>query len=241
MNDVFVAAFTGAVKGYCELQGDTQFSSGGATTLPRVLLACAFFRRTKELPDNSQLLLRNRFTLTSLELPADSNDVKERLSRVKHSSSALKRSRQAAADFICQKVLGQLLPRPMTRKAAEGLFSTHSVVFSNLPAYTALVHFCGCEITEVQVLYPNLIPQVEVVSYAGRIFFSIVYDPSIVAEGHRIPRLFVEELYRLADAFGISRSGQAVEKQEQEGDVKEMTDTGASSPSASNVSAKPTI
>ena len=52
------------------------------------------------------------------------------------STCALKQSRQAAADFICQNVLGQLLPRQITRKAAEGLFSTHSVVFSNLPAYT---------------------------------------------------------------------------------------------------------
>ncbi|CDJ37886.1 COG3639: ABC-type phosphate/phosphonate transport system, permease component (ISS), related [Eimeria tenella] len=216
LNDIFVAAFTGAVRRYCELQGDFQFSQAPAANLPRVLLACAFYRRTRELPDWSQLLLRNRFALTSLALPADSRDPRERLGRVRKATLRLKRCRQAAADFLTQRVVGHLMPRQFICKAAEGLFSRHSVVFSNLPAYTAPVYFCGCEITEVQVVYPNLIPQVEVVSYAGRVFFSIVFDPSIVKEGHKIPNLFVEELYRLADAFGIARPTQQQQQQQQE-------------------------
>ncbi|CDJ62289.1 COG3639: ABC-type phosphate/phosphonate transport system, permease component (ISS), related [Eimeria necatrix] len=216
LNDIFVAAFTGAVRRYCELQGDFQFSQPPAANLPRVLLACAFYRRTRELPDWSQLLLRNRFALTSLELPADSSDPRERLGRVKKATLRLKRCRQAAADFLTQRVVGHLMPRQFICKAAEGLFSRHSVVFSNLPAYTAPVYFCGCEITEVQVVYPNLIPQVEVVSYAGRVFFSIVFDPSIVKEGHKLPNLFVEELFRLADAFGIARPTQQQQQQQQE-------------------------
>ncbi|XP_026190326.1 uncharacterized protein LOC34619279 [Cyclospora cayetanensis] len=243
LNDVFVAAFTGAMKRYCELQGDEQFSHGAGVTLPKMLVACAFFRRTKELPDSSQLLLRNRFTLTSLTLPADAADARERLSRVQQATTSLKRSRQPAADFLCQKVLGQLLPTPLTRQAAEGLFSTHSVVFSNLPAYTAPVHFCGCKITEVQVLYPNLIPQVEVVSYAGRIFLSFVYDPSVVTEGHKIPHLFAEELLRLADAYGVRRPEDEHQQEGQEDLMKtaQQAANGSSSPSTTNGSSNSSI
>ncbi|KAL8428342.1 hypothetical protein Efla_007483 [Eimeria flavescens] len=195
LNDVFLAAFARAFRRYCELQGDGQFAEGtDCVLLPRVLLACAFFRRTRELPDESQLLLRNRFTLSSLELPVNAGDGRETLRRVKQATSALKASRLAAADFLCQKVLGQLLPLQFTRKAVEDRFKTHSVVFSNLPAFTAPVYLCGSKVTEVQV---------EVVSYAGRVYFSLTYDPSVVREGHLIPSLFFNELKRLAAELGV--------------------------------------
>ncbi|KAL8450110.1 hypothetical protein Emed_002692 [Eimeria media] len=138
-------------------------------------------------------------------MPADSKGAEETLRRIRRATAALKWSRQAAADFLCQKQQPEAATATATVAATTAAAATAAALFKEALRCNAPVYFCGSEITEVQV---------EVVSYAGRIFFSISYDPTVVTKGHLLPKLFVEELHGLARSLGLKAHAAGGEKQQ---------------------------
>ena len=53
-----------------------------------------------------------------------------------------------------------LAPDFLVKKTAHDVFSRHTMVFSNLPGPTEDLVFCGETVTGMQIIFPNLIPQV---------------------------------------------------------------------------------
>jgi len=65
--------------------------------------------------------------------------------------------------FVYQLVQNHVLalaPDFLVKKTAHDVFSRHTMVFSNLPGPTEDLVFCGETVTGMQIIFPNLIPQV---------------------------------------------------------------------------------
>ncbi|PFH33433.1 hypothetical protein BESB_076500 [Besnoitia besnoiti] len=206
LNDVFLAAFSGAIRRYCAKMGFHEFEKADSATAPlsiKALLACAF-ARSLQACDDPELALRNRFVLTSIELAVTQATPKERLQATHQITKWMKESKQPLVDFACQNVLGgYILPVGIRKKMAADLVNNHSFVFANVPAYPEHIYVAGVRIDEIQVAFVNLLTQVEILSYAGHVAFSMVYDPDVIKRADLLPRYFVEELLALAEAFEV--------------------------------------
>lgn len=83
------------------------------------------------------------------------------------------------------------------------MFVRHSLVFANVPGPAKPCSFAGHEVIEVQILFNNLIPQVEILSYRGKVFMNFVVDPKTLPNSDSIPILFSQALVSLAKELKV--------------------------------------
>ncbi len=95
------------------------------------------------------------------------------------------------------------LPQFLQRQIPFDIFSRHSIVFSNVPGPGDKISLCGEPILGMYIMFPNLIPQVILISYAGGIFFDLCADPADVDE-KALARAFIEETLAVAEDYGIT-------------------------------------
>ena len=91
----------------------------------------------------------------------------------------------------------------LQRQIVFDVFSRHSVVFSNVPGPKAPVVCAGKQIEGLQMVYPNLLPQVGILSYKGMCHANIVLDDEVVKSPEILRKCFVTELQDLAIALGV--------------------------------------
>lgn len=88
-------------------------------------------------------------------------------------------------------------------------------MFSNLPGPAQPLLFGGEKVLGMQIIFPNLIPQVIIISYAGGVYFNMSLDPDLV-DGHvELPRLFLEECADLARSYGVDASERYMVQQQE--------------------------
>ena len=76
-------------------------------------------------------------------------------------------------------------------------------MFSNVPGPGEKIALCGEPILGMYIMFPNLIPQVILISYAGGIFFDLCADPAFVDE-EVLTKAYVEEALAMAEAYGMT-------------------------------------
>jgi hypothetical protein len=81
-------------------------------------------------------------------------------------------------------------------------------VFSNLPGPAEPLMFGEERVRGLQIIFPNLIPQVIIISYAGGVYFNMSLDPDLVDAHADLPRLFLEEVADMARCYGIDATEQ---------------------------------
>merc|ERR1711871_1771287 len=91
-----------------------------------------------------------------------------------------------------------------TQNTAKDIFARHSMVFSNVPGPSQPVLVAGAELTGVQMVYPNLITQVGIISYAGKMYMNFTLDDEIIKRPELIGEYYIEELDKLAALFDLS-------------------------------------
>ena len=98
------------------------------------------------------------------------------------------------------------LPRFLQKQTAFDLFSRHTLIFSNLPGPCDYLNFCDEKLLGIQVMFPNLLPQIIIISYGGNVFFNISLDDKLIDGSHLLPQLFIDELTELSKSYGLSTS-----------------------------------
>ena len=92
-------------------------------------------------------------------------------------------------------VAAKLLGPSFQSDTIYDFMSRHSMVFTNVPGPTAPVTMFRNQVTEMTFGVGNLVNQVSVVSYAGKMGISLVVDPDEVPDAHLIAAYhFREEL-----------------------------------------------
>ena len=124
----------------------------------------------------------------------------------------LKTSPTAGVQMWLQRQLPRILPQFLQQKTAYDIFSRHTMVFSNVPGPSRDIYVCGERVLGMQVLFPNLVPQSLLISYADSVFFNMSLDeddlpgPAFID----LPLLYVDELRELGKAFGLDCSDAVV-------------------------------
>jgi len=197
VNDVVYAAFTYALRRYCLMREEkgTSAAKVGSSTRARVLVPVAFPR-----PADSPLV--NDWTFVNSELPISETTPQAMLAKANKTFDELKQSPEAKVSQLAVAANANN-PTCMFAMAAQQLFSRHSFVYSNVPGPTSRLKVAGEEVLEIWPIFPNLISQLLCVSYAGKMYMTIVLDASVVTEAEVLPNYYLEALRELAQSYGV--------------------------------------
>jgi len=75
-----------------------------------------------------------------------------------------------------------LLPVSSAQQTCYDIFTRHSLVFSNVPGPDKQCLLAGKAVTGLQMFYANLIPQIILISYAGKVYGNMVLDTDVRAD-----------------------------------------------------------
>ena len=201
LNDVMFSCFAGAIRRY-NLAHDCPVTTKGKKFTCRALLPVAFPRPESEKNDASACM-RNKWVFVSQEFGAHIADPIERLRFVNGKTKAMKSSPLAGVQLAIQESVAPRLPLSLGRKTVFDLFVRHSAVFSNVPGPTVPVLFGGREVKGVQMYFNNLIPQVGILSYCGKVFMNVNADACAMPGAEALPKHFADEISDLATKLGV--------------------------------------
>ncbi len=205
VNDVLMSITSGMMRRYMIVKNDSkniQSLNQRTKMQMRALLPVAFPRPKKDL-QNGAKALRNMWSFVSAPLTINEITPKERVTACAQITKALKKSPTAFIQLFMQNHIVSRLPQFLQRQIPFDIFSRHSIVFSNVPGPGDKISLCGEPILGMYIMFPNLIPQVILISYAGGIFFDLCADPADVDE-KALARAFIEETLAVAEDYGIT-------------------------------------
>lgn len=201
LNDVLLSATTGALRRFSEKLNDPAISKSNKNSAQlRALLPVAFPRTMEDLSK----ALRNKWAFLSLPLCYNITDCKDRLYATHKVTSERFASPTVLVQYWIQTYLVPLLPKFLALQTAFDIFSRHSMIFSNVPGPAKPLLFCDEPLLGMQILFPNLLNQVLLISYGGQIFYNMVVEEDACPQGKELlPGLFLEEIKELAKKFNV--------------------------------------
>jgi diacylglycerol O-acyltransferase / wax synthase len=189
INDVLLAALTGALRRYLE-------ERGGAVEDVRAFIPVNLRPLDAPIPRE----LGNRFGLVFLDLPVKEVDPRRRLRALKQRMDALKRSPEAALTFGMLGMVG-LAPAVVERAAVEMLAAKGTLIVTNVPGPRHPVYLAGTKLAGLMFWVPQsgkVGLGVSIFSYAGQVTVGISVDAGLVPDPHRLVSAFQAELEALA-------------------------------------------
>lgn len=205
-NDIMFAAFAGMVRRYCERSDDPALrpAKDGATPPVqfRALLPVAFPRSQAESSDRTRAM-RNKWCFVSAAMPVGTDNARDRVAQTNAEMNILKNSPTAPVQLFLQNKVLPHAPRFLGRQTVYDIFSRHSMVFSNVPGPKTPFYAAGEEVVGIQMVFPNLIPQVGILSYCGTVSSNISVDPDVVTQPALLRRCFVDEFRHLASSYNV--------------------------------------
>jgi hypothetical protein len=208
VNDVLLAATSGAIRRYCIKMGDPAFTPGADKASPQVpiqvraLLPVAFPRSEAESKDDNRCM-RNKFAFIAVPLPVGSETTKERLDACAAEMAMAKKSPDSIVQLWLQDNILSLAPKFVARQAAFDTFSRISLVFSNLPGPAETTYLAGEPIVGIQPSFPNLVSQAIIMSYNGAVFMNMVVDSKVITDIPALTNAFLDEIKSLAKEYGV--------------------------------------
>jgi len=204
VNDVLLSATSGAIRRYCEKLQDNSMRDAANPPQARALVPVAFPRPKEKLADPAEAM-QNYWAFASIGMPIAEPSELGRLRKTQRITQAIKSSPIVGVQMWVQSNLLPLLPSFLVRQTALDLFARHTVVFSNLPGPADTVFMCGKKLLGLQVVFPNILPQVLLISYGGDVFFNMSVDDECV-KPEMLKQCYLEEMRALAAALGVECS-----------------------------------
>ncbi|MDO8654800.1 MAG: WS/DGAT domain-containing protein [Undibacterium sp.] len=188
LNDVWVAAVSGALREY--------LSEHGEQLNGRPLRAAVTFNLREK---TNAFQLGNEFGLVALELPTNVDDPRQRLIQASKRMNAIKRSHQPQATMAFLSIAG-CLPRPLQHFALNLFTSKGSVVLTNIEGPGRSRYLAGSKMTDLICWVPQaglMGVGFAFISYAGQIQLALFVDTDLVQFPERLMTLTYEAFARL--------------------------------------------
>ncbi len=189
VNDVLIAAVSGALRQYMLDEGDDP------AAVPDIRATVPVNLRPLEHAQE----LGNHFGLVFLSLPLGSDNPLERLYLVNERMNELKASRQAAVTFGFLAALG-MGPSVLQKPVLDLLSQKASAVLTNVPGPQQPLYLAGSKIRELMFWVPqngNVGVGISILSYNGKVFFGLISDRRLVAKPNQIISRFKKEFEKL--------------------------------------------
>lgn len=208
VNDVLMTAVSQAIADYCrsstaETAGEEEARRSRSSQC-RALLPVAFPRSSEEWEEKP---LSNKWVLVSCDLAVglvgDIDNIMDRLMQIHANTKKLKSTPRALIALGIQNHLVPMLPRSAARQTVYDIFSRHSLVLTNVPGPSEDVLFAGKQVDGVQILFSNLLTQVDFVSFSGKVYGNIVYDPEALPHMEGFAQSYIRALVQLAEKLQV--------------------------------------
>lgn len=196
VNDVLVAAMTGALRHWLALESEE---------VPEIRVFIPVNLRPPEEP--VPVDLGNRFSLVFLGLPVGEADRTARLHEVKRRMDALKASTEPAVAFGILQAMGRS-PEAVEHVAVEIFGTKASAVLTNVPGPPEPIHLAGRPVAGIQFWVPQagrVGLGVSIFSYAGAVSVGLASDSQRMPDPETLARAFETELSALATEAGLGR------------------------------------
>lgn len=188
INDVLVAAMTGALREYL---------LGRDSIVDEIHAIVPFNLRPLDEPLPRDL--GNRFGLVTLPLPVGLPDPAARLHAVMRAMAHIKGSSEGAISYAVLNAIG--FTPAQVEASLVGLFSgVGSTVLTNVPGPRETVHLAGSPVCGVLVWAPvsgDLAMSISIFSYAGSVTIGVMSDAGLVPDPQSIAGAFAGELSKL--------------------------------------------
>ncbi|TFW20973.1 wax ester/triacylglycerol synthase family O-acyltransferase [Duganella callida] len=191
LNDVWVAAVSGALRTYLSERG--QRPDG------RALRAAVTFNLREK---GNAFQLGNEFGLVAVDLPTDIDAPHRRLQLASSRMTAIKRSCQPRATMAFLSIAG-CLPAALQRFALNLFTSKGSVVLTNIEGPASRRYLAGSRLTDLICWVPQagrLGVGLAFISYAGQIQLALFVDTALVPDPDRLMRLTYDAFEELEAA-----------------------------------------
>jgi diacylglycerol O-acyltransferase / wax synthase len=188
VNDVLVAAATGALRRYLVSRGE---ATGGLTIRASVPVNLR--------PLDQAHKLGNAFGLVFLDLPVGIVDPVRRLRVIKKQMDELKRSPEALVAYAVLNVMG-LTPLEVEKLGLRFFGSKATAVLTNVPGPREPLYLAGRKVDTVMFWVPQsgrLGLGISILSYAGGVMLGVATDEGLVPDPERIVTEFEREFKAL--------------------------------------------
>jgi len=185
VNDILLAAVTGALRRYLESRGEMVEGLNIRTIVPVNLR-----------PPEDLDLMGNRFGLVFLSLPIGVRDPLKRLVVLRKRMNAIKDSPEAVVAFGILGAIG-LTPDQIEDIIIAIFGIKGTAVMTNVPGPRQPLYMAGGKIDSLMFWVPtpaNLGLGVSIVSYAGQVILGVATDESIIPDPEAILESFYDEL-----------------------------------------------
>lgn len=189
VNDLLIAAVTGALHEYMLEQGDRP--------APDLEIRATVPVNLRPLEHAAEL--GNHFGLVFLPLPVGEVNPLVRLLKVRLAMNELKSSRQAAVSFGLLAALG-MGPSTLQRPALYELSRKASTVLTNVPGPQHPLFIAGAQIQEMMFWVPqngSIGIGISILSYNNKVFFGMMSDRKLIPQPFDIIKRFKPEFEKL--------------------------------------------
>jgi WS/DGAT/MGAT family acyltransferase len=196
VNDVLLAAVSGALRGYLIARGEQPHEI--RTMVP-------FNLRPLDRPVPREL--GNRFGLVFLMLPVDRSSRRERLGELKRRMDELKHSPEGPVTYAVLEAIG-LTPPEIESRIVDVFSAKATAVMTNVPGPRETVYLAGIPLRTVLVWAPtagSVGLSVSILSYDGEITIGLLVHAQVVPD----PQAIVERLQR--EVAALAKLAPAVE------------------------------
>ena len=200
VNDVLIAAVTGALRNYMLSRGESPSSESEIRATVPVNLR----------PLEHAKGLGNHFGAVFVSLPIGTANPLERLYQVNQRMNDLKCSRQASVSFGLLSALG-MAPLALQKLALEMLSDKASTVLTNVPGPAMPLYLAGGQVSEMMFWVPqtgSIGMGISILSYNGQIFFGLIADRKLVPDPQKIIARVRPEIEKLMNLILMLPAGE---------------------------------
>lgn len=199
LNDIVMAAITGALRKYClEVQKDEKLQSGEQVQFKSMVMLA--MPRECSASDPS-IALRNKMLFTSVSLPLSENSQTARVRKTVEGLNGLKNAAYMCGVRLFTDLVASIAPRSVLNKATGETWSKHTILVTKVPCTSVPLTFPaedGQTLQGLSLVIANVMSQVSVISYNGSLYATFVADPDLIREAKKLGELWVSEIKELA-------------------------------------------
>jgi WS/DGAT/MGAT family acyltransferase len=218
VNDVLLAAISGALRRYLETVGQPTDGVEINAMVPVSL------RQPHEMGQ-----LGNRFGLVILALPVGTSDPLERLAIINKRMSDIKRSPEALVAFAIVNAMGAT-PIEVEHFLIDFFAAKVTAGMTNVPGPAHPLYLAGDRLTSFMFWVPaagNVGMGISILSYAGTVMVGVMTDAGLVRDPGKIAEYFNEELREMHERLVQGLPAKSMETEiSQEGEpIQAQADT----------------
>jgi diacylglycerol O-acyltransferase / wax synthase len=205
VNDVLLAAVTGALRHYLQDRG---------SAVPEIQAMVPFNLRPLDKPVPREL--GNKFGLVFLPLPVGTSGSYRRLTEVHRRTQELKESRDGAVTYGVLSATG-LAPEPVERRVIDLFTAKGTAVMTNVPGPREPVYMAGTAVHSALVWAPasgHIGMSVSIFSYCGEVTVGLMVDAALVPDPNQIVTQLEREVAALARLEHEPRRGRSTQRRQ---------------------------